>query len=121
MYTVIILSVFMGLWLSRSDAVQPGEDAGSAQPEHVRVPHTQGPAQGRQASRVGYCLGKMDREQASQLCLGSGSGFMWIGGSGSESGFGSWHANEIVPQKRKNRRNLILKSSLLGWRLFPEA
>ncbi len=40
-------------WLSRSDAVQPGEDAGSAQPEHVRVPHTQGPAQGRQASRVG--------------------------------------------------------------------
>jgi hypothetical protein len=42
----------MGLWLSRSDAVQPGEDVGAAQPEHVRVPHTQGPAQGRQASRV---------------------------------------------------------------------
>ncbi len=32
--------------------MQPGENAGAAQPEHVRVPHTQGPTQGRQASRV---------------------------------------------------------------------
>jgi hypothetical protein len=30
-----------------------------------------------------FLLGKMDREQASQLCFRSGSGFMWVGGSGS--------------------------------------
>ncbi len=56
----------------------------------------------------------MDREQASQLCFGSGLGFMWVGGSGSESGFGSKQANETVPQKRKNFKKLNFEEFSVG-------
>jgi hypothetical protein len=76
----------------------------------------------------------MDREQASQLCFGSGldPDPDWIGiqmgqrirignlDTDRESGSGSRYANKIVPHERKILSNFILKSSLLGWRLLLE-